>query len=211
MDLREKEQKERQKTAAETAAVIAAAGLSSRMGALKQTMKLGEYGFAEHIVRSFLAAGIKRIAVVTGHRAEEVRQSLTGYDVQFLHNPDYASTEMLDSARIGFRYYTGVEKLFFCPSDIPLFRPETVRRLLEVPIPEDGRAVVCPVCGGRTGHPVLIGGRLLPELLTCPGDGGLRKAFQSIGAAQISVTVEDPGALLDADTPEAYEKLKLLL
>ena len=130
MDLREKEQKERQKTAAETAAVIAAAGLSSRMGALKQTMKLGEYGFAEHIVRSFLAAGIKRIAVVTGHRAEEVRQSLTGYDVQFLHNPDYASTEMLDSARIGFRYFTGVEKLFFCPSDIPLFRPETVRRLL---------------------------------------------------------------------------------
>lgn len=33
----------------------------------------------------------------------------------------------------------------------------------------------------------------------------------STGAAQISVTVEDPGALLDADTPEAYEKLKLLL
>ena len=181
------------------------------MGALKQTMKLGEYGFTERIVRSFLGAGVKRIAVVTGHRAEEVRQSLAGYDVQFLHNPDYASTEMLDSARIGFRYYTGVEKLFFCPSDIPMFQPETIRRLLDVPLPEDGRAVICPVCGGKTGHPVLIGGGLLPELLTCPGDGGLRKAFQSTGAPQISVPVEDPGALLDADTPEAYEKLKLLL
>ena len=210
MDLQEKERK-RMDAAEETAAVIAAAGLSSRMGALKQTMKLGEYGFTERIVRSFLGAGVKRIAVVTGHRAEEVRQSLAGYDVQFLHNPDYASTEMLDSARIGFRYYTGVEKLFFCPSDIPMFQPETIRRLLDVPLPEDGRAVICPVCGGKTGHPVLIGGGLLPELLTCPGDGGLRKAFQSTGAPQISVPVEDPGALLDADTPEAYEKLKLLL
>ena len=56
MDLREKEQKKRQKTAAEAAAVIAAAGLSSRMGALKQTMKLGEYGFTERIVRSFFSA-----------------------------------------------------------------------------------------------------------------------------------------------------------
>jgi len=210
MDLQEKERK-RMDAAEKTAAVIAAAGLSSRMGALKQTMKLGEYGFTERIVRSFLGAGVKRIAVVTGHRAEEVRQSLAGYDVQFLHNPDYASTEMLDSARIGFRYYTGVEKLFFCPSDIPMFQPETIRRLLDVPLPEDGRAVICPVCGGKTGHPVLIGGGLLPELLTCPGDGGLRKAFQSTGAVQITVTVEDPGALLDADTPEAYEKLKLLL
>ena len=210
MDLQEKERK-RMDAAEKTAAVIAAAGLSSRLGALKQTMKLGEYGFTERIVRSFLGAGVKRIAVVTGHRAEEVRQSLAGYDVQFLHNPDYASTEMLDSARIGFRYYTGVEKLFFCPSDIPMFQPETIRRLLDVPLPEDGRAVICPVCGGKTGHPVLIGGGLLPELLTCPGDGGLRKAFQSTGAPQISVPVEDPGALLDADTPEAYEKLKLLL
>ena len=210
MDLQEKERK-RMDAAEKTAAVIAAAGLSSRMGALKQTMKLGEYGFTERIVRSFLGAGVKRIAVVTGHRAEEVRQSLAGYDVQFLHNPDYASTEMLDSARIGFRYYTGVEKLFFCPSDIPMFQPETIRRLLDVPLPEDGRAVICPVCGGKTGHPVLIGGGLLPELLTCPGDGGLRKAFQCTGAPQISVPVEDPGALLDADTPEAYEKLKLLL
>ena len=210
MDLQEKERK-RMDAAEKTAAVIAAAGLSSRMGALKQTMKLGEYGFTERIVRSFLGAGVKRIAVVTGHRAEEVRQSLAGYDVQFLHNPDYASTEMLDSARIGFRYYTGVEKLFFCPSDIPMFQPETIRRLLDVPLPEDGRAVICPVCGGKTGHPVLIGGGLLSELLTCPGDGGLRKAFQSTGAPQISVPVEDPGALLDADTPEAYEKLKLLL
>lgn len=210
MDLQEKERK-RMDAAEETAAVIAAAGLSSRMGALKQTMKLGEYGFTERIVRSFLEAGIKRIAVVTGHRAEEVRQSLAGYDVEFLHNPDYASTEMLDSARIAFRHFDGVRKLFFCPSDIPLFRPETVRRLLETTLPEDGRAVVCPVCGGKTGHPVLIGGGLLPELLTCPGDGGLRKAFQSTGAIQITVTVEDPGALLDADTPEAYEKLKLLL
>ena len=210
MDLQVNERK-RMEAEKETAAVIAAAGFSSRMGTLKQTMKLGEYGFTERIVRSFLEAGIKRIAVVTGHRAEEVRQSLTGYDVQFLHNPDYASTEMLDSARIGFRYYTGVEKLFFCPSDIPMFQPETISRLLDVPLPEDGRAVICPVCGGKTGHPVLIGGGLLPELLTCPGDGGLRKAFQSTGAIQITVTVEDPGALLDADTPEAYEKLKLLL
>ena len=38
-----------------------------------------------------------------------------------------------------------------------------------------------------------------------------RQKTAAEAAAQISVTVEDPGSLLDADTPEAYEKLKLLL
>ena len=195
----------------DASAVIAAAGLSSRMGEFKQLLKLGEYGFTERIVRAFRTAGVRRIAVVTGHRAEDLKRALCGYDLEFLHNPDYASTEMLDSARIGFRHFLGVKRLLFCPSDVPMFREETVRRLLEVPLPENGKAVVYPRCGEKTGHPVLIGGGLLDVLLTAPGDGGLRKAFLSVGAEQIFVPVEDPGTLLDADTPEAYEKLKGLL
>ena len=195
----------------DAAAVVAAAGLSSRMGSFKQLLKLGEYGFTEHIVRTFLAAGVTRIAVVTGYRAEELKKSLAGYDIQFLHNPDFASTEMLDSARIGFRHFLGMEKILFCPSDIPLFRVETVRRLLKAPFPESKKAVVYPQCGTVTGHPVLIGGGLLEDLLAAPRDGGLRKAFLSVGAEQIFVPVEDPGTLLDADTPEAYERLKGLL
>ena len=193
-----------------TAAVIAAAGLSSRMGDFKQLMKLGDYGFAERIVRTFQAAGIRRIAVVTGHRAEELEKALSGYGVAFLHNPDYASTEMLDSARLGFRYFEDAEKLLFTPSDVPLFTEETVRNLLRVPLPENGKAVVYPAVGRQTGHPVLIGGSLLKELLSCPADGGLRKAFLSVGAKQIYLPVEDAGTLYDADTPEAYARLKKL-
>jgi choline kinase len=50
----------------------------------------------ERQLRALRASGISRIAVVTGYRAEDVRQ-VSGPSVEFVHNPRYAMTNSLYS------------------------------------------------------------------------------------------------------------------
>ena len=53
------------------------------------------------LVRTFRAAGVERVVVVTGLHSEQVRSELEGEDALLLHNPDFAHTDMLDSIKIG--------------------------------------------------------------------------------------------------------------
>jgi len=55
-------------------AVILAAGKSSRMGAFKPMLRLGEESAARRIVKTLKAGGAQAVLVVTGRQAEELRQ-----------------------------------------------------------------------------------------------------------------------------------------
>ena len=56
--------------------LIAAAGLSSRMGGFKPFMKLNGFPMIQMTVQSLKNAGIREITVVTGYRAEEMARIL---------------------------------------------------------------------------------------------------------------------------------------
>ena len=191
------------KAAAEAGALIVAAGLSSRMGDFKPMLSLGSISIAQRIIATFHKAGIERIAVVTGYRAVELERHLAGCGIVFLRNEDYAHTEMFDSVRIGLDYLKDkCGKILFTPVDIPLFTAKTVRALLDA----DAR-LASPVCGGRTGHPILLGADLVPGILADDGRDGLRGALARSGVPMTAVPVDDPGILLDADTPKDYKAL----
>ena len=113
-------------------AVIVAAGMSTRMKQLKQLMRIGDMSLVERVVVSFQRAGVKDIIAVTGYRADEIEKELRRMGITFLRNPDYETTEMFDSAKLGLSYLEGrCDKVLFCPADIPFFTDETVRKMLE--------------------------------------------------------------------------------
>jgi hypothetical protein len=64
-----------------------------------------------------------------------------------------------------------------------------------------------PICGGVTGHPILISSRAADTLVSDSGEGGLRSAMQRCGYEIKYVPVSDRGILHDADTPEDYRAL----
>ena len=72
---------------------------------------------------------------------------------------------------------------------------------------ETEASLACPVCEGRTGHPLLIAASLVDTLLRDPGDGGLQGAISRCGSEMTRVEVSDPGVLHDADTPADYAEL----
>ena len=184
-------------------AVIVAAGMSSRMGEFKPMLNIGSISIAQRIVATFHQAGVTKIAVVTGYNAPLLERHLANSGLVFLRNENYAATQMFDSAKIGLSYMKDkCERILFTPVDVPLFTAMTVTELIESDAP-----LCCPVCEGKTGHPLLIASSLVDTLLSDGGEGGLQGAIARCGTEMRQIPVEDPGVLHDADTPADYRAL----
>ncbi len=186
-----------------TGALIVAAGMSSRMGDFKPMLNIGSISIAQRIVATLHQAGVDRIVVVTGYNAQQLERHLANNGLVFLRNEEYATTQMFDSAKIGLDYLRDkCDRILFTPVDIPLFTAATVTALIE-----SGAPLACPVCEGKTGHPLLIASALLDRILSDGGEGGLQGAISRCGTEMRLIPVEDPGVLHDADTPADYAAL----
>lgn len=191
-------------SARRVAAVVAAAGLSSRMGAFKPLLPLGKQTLLEAALAPLRAAGASPIVVVTGYRGAEIEARLRGQAVLCVRNDDYAASDMLASLRLGLRALKGgFDRVLLLPGDAAGILAETVRRLLET----EGE-VLCPVFDGRPGHPAALSAAAARDLLDYDGPDGLRGFLRTRTVCEMET--HDPGAALDADTPEDYEKLRAL-
>ncbi len=138
-----------------SAALIVAAGMSSRMGDFKPLLNIGSISIAQRVVATFQQAGVEKIVMITGYNAVLLERHLSGNGIVFLRNEEYRTTQMFDSVRIGLRYLKDkCDRLLFTPVDIPLFTAATVRALLDT-----DAELACPAVGTETGHPIL---RLIP-------------------------------------------------
>ena len=185
------------------AALIVAAGMSSRMGDFKPMLNIGSISIAQRVVATFQQAGVEKIVMITGYNATLLERHLAGNGIVFLRNEEFRTTQMFDSVCIGLRYLKDkCDRVLFTPVDIPLFTAATVRALLETDAP-----LACPAVDGETGHPTLIAASLFGRILSDSGSDGLRGALERCGAGMTLLPVEDRGILHDADTPEDYKAL----
>ena len=73
--------------------------------------------------------GISPVVVVTGYRREEVEKELAHRKVRFVNNPEYGSTNMIASLRLGLKELVGsCQKAVVVPADVPSFRRQTLQR-----------------------------------------------------------------------------------
>lgn len=186
-----------------SAALIVAAGMSSRMGAFKPMLNIGTISVAQRIVATFQQAGVDKIVMVTGFNAVALERHLADCGIIFLRNEDYETTQMFDSVKIGLRYLESkCDKVLFTPVDVPLFTVRTVKTMLS-----SSELLACPICNGEKGHPLLIDNRLIHEILLDSGEQGLRGATARCSVPIQHIPVEDYGTVCDADTPEDFAAL----
>ena len=98
--------------AANTAAIILYAGVSSRMGEFKPLLPLGNKTVIEQVVATFLRTGVRDIRVVLGYRARDVIAVLKNQAVSWIINDDYQS-EMLGSVKVGANCLEPDSEAFF--------------------------------------------------------------------------------------------------
>lgn len=187
-------------------AVILAAGYSSRMGAFKPGLYIGDETVISRLVGSFRSVGISDIVVVSGHNRQELLSLINGLEVTESYNEKYpegmftsiqAGVQKTDKALRGF---------FLIPVDCPLLEAETID-LLVSQIRDDSSFVV-PCYRGKKGHPLYIPMKYRDEILNYNGNGGLKAITDKYDELMIRVETGRESTVMDMDTPAAYEELK---
>ncbi|MBQ9061660.1 MAG: nucleotidyltransferase family protein [Eubacterium sp.] len=185
-------------------AVITAAGCSSRMGTFKPVLPVAGRPAIIHLTENLFAAGVSHIVVVTGFRSDLIQELLQNRpDISTVHNPDYQTTQMFDSAKIGLREIPEeYDQVLLIPVDIPFVRENTIRKVIRT-----DADLVFPSYQMRRGHPLKIHRKYIPHLLQYEGTNGLRGALNALPAEPSYVVVDDPFIIRDMDTPQDYQTL----
>jgi molybdenum cofactor cytidylyltransferase len=186
------------------AAIIPAAGRSQRMGHLKPLLRFGSETMTERVVRVVREAGIDEVLVVLGYGAEHIIPLLEDRGIAWVLNPDF-DAGMYTSVQAGVAHVDAeVDGFLVIPGDMPMVRSDTLR-LLRDSFPLGQGRIVHPRYQGRRGHPPLIDSAYRQAILSDHPSGGLRELLTRYPGATLEVDCDDPGVLIDVDTPEAYQ------
>jgi molybdenum cofactor cytidylyltransferase len=182
------------------AAVVLAAGSSSRLGSAKQMARLGGRTLLERAVTTALEAGLRPVFVVIA-AGQETAFCVADVDnlpgdpgVITVVNPE-AAEGMASSIRAGVRAAQAAAGIVVMACDQPAVTAEHLRELAQG---ED--AVVASAYAGRKGVPAYFPAGAFGELLELHGDTGARGLLQAARALELE------GGELDVDTVEDLEQ-----
>lgn len=164
------------------------------------------------LVRTFAAAGVSQVVIVTGVDHQAIVDALDADEPPIVprctRNPEPARGQ-LSSLWTGMDTVVGddTEGLLMTLVDVPLVDAATVTAVIEAW--RGTRApVVRPASGARHGHPVLFDRRVFPELRRAALDAGAKEVIRRYADVVLDVPVTDEGCLADVDTPHDYEALR---
>jgi molybdenum cofactor cytidylyltransferase len=192
----------------EIAAIVLAAGRSSRMGSNKLLADIGGKPMIRRSVEAVLASQARPVIVVAGHESARLRTSLAGLDVILVENPDYADG-LSTSLRAGLTAVPeAAEGALVCLGDMPLVAAPQIDKLISAFNPNEHRTIIVPVHGGERGNPVLWGRQHFTQISKLDGDRGARQLIDSNLDEMTEVAMRSDTVLADFDTPESLARLK---
>jgi molybdenum cofactor cytidylyltransferase len=190
------------------AALVLAAGRSSRMGTINKLL-IGIDGkpMVRHVVAAVQDSGLSPIVVVTGHQHDQVAAALAGMPVTLVHNPDFAEGQST-SLRAGVAALPpDIDGVLIGLGDMPQVSTADIERLLGAFNPVEGRSIIVPTRHGKRGNPILWAKRFLAEMRQVAGDVGARHIITAYPEAVTEVEMPGDGVLTDIDTPQALARL----
>jgi molybdenum cofactor cytidylyltransferase len=192
------------------AAIVLAAGASSRMGSPKALLpdRAGR-PFVVRLARTLRDARIDQLIVVTGSQHDAIVEALRSdertRDVRVVRNAD-PSRGQVSSLWAGLDALADAdpEAVLMTLVDVPFVSAGTVCAVVDA-WRRHGAPIVRPAIGNRHGHPVLFDRAVIGELRRAPLDGGAKIVVHAHRDELLNVAVDDEGAVTDVDTPGDYD------
>jgi molybdenum cofactor cytidylyltransferase len=190
---------------ARVAAVILAAGESSRFGKPKQLLELNQKSLVRRIVDEARDADCSPVVVVTGDGRDEIKRQLAGTLAVTVDNENWKHG-IGTSIRAGIRYLTGatpeIDAVVLLVCDQPLVDASMIRDLIAL-----GEKTHKPIVSSRyaetVGVPALFNRMCFDELLALDGDSGAKAIILS-NSDRIA-ELPFPDGAIDLDTIQDWE------
>lgn len=184
------------------AAVILAAGASTRLGEPKQLVVLAGETLLGRAVRIAVEAGCAPVVVVLGASAETVAQGCDLGAAEIVVHPAWQEG-MASSIRVGIEAIAArAEGAIVMTCDQPAVTREHLAELMAAG--RNGGEVVGSGYGKMRGVPAFFPGTRFRELLVLSGDSGARHLLAE------AHTLALPGGEHDVDTPSALSAARAI-
>jgi molybdenum cofactor cytidylyltransferase len=190
------------------AAILLAAGKSTRMGANKMLAEIDGRPMVACTAQRLLSSHARPIVAVLGNEADAVDRALGKLPVERVRNPDYAAGLSTSLQRGLVALPTDIDGVIVCLGDMPLIAGRELDRLIAAFNPLEGRAIVLPTRRGQRGNPVLWSRQFFPEMMALSGDSGARRLIDEHADQVAEIEMDSDGVLTDIDTPEALAQLR---
>jgi molybdenum cofactor cytidylyltransferase len=189
------------------AAILLAAGASSRMGQPKQLLPYGEETLVRWAARNALGSVCHPVFAVLGSASEMIRAELEHLPIQLLDNPEWMEG-IGSSVRCGVRgalaAHSDLDAIVLLLADQPHVTSETINRLVET-AEKVTKSIIASAYSDTVGVPALFTRVTFNELRNLRSDRGAKQFIASCN--DHVVTMSAPEAERDIDTPENYREL----
>ncbi len=185
------------------AAIVLAAGKSSRSGdSHKLLAKVGENTVIEATIQNARLSGIQDLFLVTGSNHERIAATVANSETHLVHNENFVAGMGSSLAAGIVALPPEIDYAFVCLGDMPFIRASTFKTLKAEAKRCSERAILIPTFNGKRGHPVLWSRAFFTALSGLTGDVGGKRLLEEHSDAAVEIPVDDPGILIDLDTPE---------
>lgn len=187
-------------------AIILAAGSSRRMGTQKMLLPYGNTTMLGSVIQNVLSSSVDSVHVVLGADHIKILDHLKSLPVEICYNQDHLSG-MLSSVICGFNSLpgdTGAALVFL--GDQPSISPRVTNAVIAA-YNDSLHGIVIPIINHRRGHPLLVDLKYKRDIGRLDLEQGLRALMHHFPEDVLEVEVNDPGILIDIDTPEEYQKV----
>ncbi|MBN1220456.1 MAG: putative selenium-dependent hydroxylase accessory protein YqeC [Anaerolineae bacterium] len=183
------------------AAIVLAAGGSTRFGSPKQLARWGQQSFIEQVVEVALASQAHPVVVVLGAEAGQCRAAIGNRAVTVMVNAAWAEGQGT-SVKAGLAALpANVVGAVFLLVDLPGVTSEVVDALIwrhrQTLAP-----IIWPEFAGKRGNPILFDRNLFDQLREISGDTGGRPLVLAYQDQAERVAVTNRAILQDIDRPE---------
>ncbi len=190
-------------------AILLAAGLSSRMGRLKQLLPFRHKTFIDNAIENLLSSNVDQIILVLGHSAKEIslhlsKQAYINHNkLEVVFNENYL-LGMTSSIKAGLKANSSDAKAYLIALvDQPHIPVKIINFLIES-YKKNKFLIVKPTYQKKSGHPIIIDASLHQEILELPDNVGLNQITRAYSKETLLIEVESKEILEDFDTWEEY-------
>ncbi len=177
------------------------------MGEPKPLVNLDGEPLLSRVLKAIAGSRVGETVVVLGAAAEQVRAGVRLNGARTVENPRFLEG-MSSSLRAGVAALAPDSEAFFVVlGDQPFVRSDTYDALIAARERTHAR-IVLPVFAGVRGNPVLIDRSVAGEVDELVGDRGCRALRLRHPEETVEVPVDDPGVVIDLDTPEDFRRVR---